>query len=155
MSRDGFSFLRFLLSGRPIGKRVDLNQSLDTSGGAGVVDILIEDEHLLIRDVSLPRLSKSALERAVLLNVQSETPFDPKTISVKFAILRSSGKQVDVRQYLVHRSRLAEWREHLNKAGTVVRSFAAKSAPTRCSRTIPPRSWRLTANGIASICSSS
>ncbi|MEO1307890.1 MAG: PilN domain-containing protein [Pseudomonadota bacterium] len=119
------------------------------------MDILVEDKHLLIRDVTLPKLGKRALSRAVALNVQSSTPFDPTTVAVGYKVLKRDRKQTDIRQYILRLKDMAHWSDEIAKSGTVVRSFAAKSAPNAVFQDnhlqimAPYKKWHIANGGLA------
>lgn len=123
------SFVRFLLTGHPVVKAIDIKQAL-SENRYNAVDILVGDEHLLVRETAMPKLNTAQLKRAVGLNIQSQTPFDLETITFGFRVLGNEGNNRKVRQYLLRRSLLKEWTSKLESAGVTVRRFRAKSAPS-------------------------
>ena len=79
--------IRFALTGHPVAQRIDFIDAI-SHPRQGVFDVLIAEDDLLTRDISLPKMAKSALDSAVRLNVSAETPFDLETIAYAYKVLR-------------------------------------------------------------------
>jgi len=120
--------IRFALTGHPVAQRIDFIDAI-SHPRQGVFDVLIAEDDLLTRDISLPKMAKSALDSAVRLNVSAETPFDLETIAYAYKVLRKDKEKTDLRQFLVRRSRIQEWHNQLESVGIQVRKFIVKGTP--------------------------
>lgn len=123
-----FDALNFAVAGHPVAQSIDFVDAL-SGDRQGVFDVSIPDDHLLIRDVTLPKMAKTALDSAVKLNIAANTPFDLETIAVAYQVLKTDGDTTHIRQFLARTSQIKEWEEKLAKTGVTVRKFVPASAP--------------------------
>lgn len=122
-------WLRLWVIGTPIAKKVKFSEDFGDIASGSVIDIEVPNDLLLVRDVTLPRLSGAALHRAVELDAQRATPFQKDTISVGQTVLARSKNKVSVRQYVARHSDVDRWVSVARKAGLNVRKIAPEGAP--------------------------
>jgi len=123
-----FEKINFAVTGCPEAKHIELDEAL-SSRKTGVYDVFIPEQSLLVREIRLPKMANSALNSAVRLNIGAETPFDLAKIFMAYEVTGKDTDRILVRQFLIRKSEVQEWREALEEIGIRVRRFLVHRSP--------------------------